>query len=169
MRKIWHRSAAVVAAAAMLCTQSLSVSAQPGEAYADAAVSVEYLTIQPGATTASVNLNWYAPDGTETAMVRFGDITAQASVSELTAPTKLDTGKYTDTGKMVCKAVIEGLAPDTAYTYQISYDGGQTWSQEYTYTTPGADEFSFAFTSDPQIKEDQSHDDRGWNSADGLP
>ena len=48
MRKIWHRSAAVVAAAAMLCTQSLSVSAQPGEAYADAAVSVEYLTIQPG-------------------------------------------------------------------------------------------------------------------------
>ena len=168
MRKIWHRSAAVVAAAAMLCTQSLSVSAQPGEAYADAAVSVEYLTIQPGATTASVNLNWYAPDGTETAMVRFGDITAQASVSELTAPTKLDTGKYTDTGKMVCKAVIEGLAPDTAYTYQISYDGGQTWSQEYTYTTPGADEFSFAFTSDPQIKEDQSHDDRGWNSADGT-
>ena len=91
-------------------------------------------------------------------MVRFGDITAQASVSELTAPTKLDTGKYTDTGKMVCKAVIEGLAPDTAYTYQISYDGGQTWSQEYTYTTPGADEFSFAFTSDPQIKEDQSHE-----------
>ena len=168
MRKIWHRSAAVVAAAAMLCTQSLSVSAQPGEAYADAAVSVEYLTIQPGATTASVNLNWYAPDGTETAMVRFGDLTAQASVSELTAPTKLDTGKYTDTGKMVCKAVIEGLAPDTAYTYQISYDGGQTWSQEYTYTTPGADEFSFAFTSDPQIKEDQSHDDRGWNSADGT-
>ena len=168
MRKIWHRSAAVVAAAAMLCTQSLSVSAQPGEAYADAAVSVEYLTIQPGATTASVNLNWYAPDGTETAMVRFGDLTAQASVSELTAPTKLDTGKYTDTGKMVCKAVVEGLTPDTAYTYQISYDGGQTWSQEYTYTTPGADEFSFAFTSDPQIKEDQSHDDRGWNSADGT-
>ena len=168
MRKIWHRSAAVVAAAAMLCTQSLSVSAQPGEAYADAAVSVEYLTIQPGATTASVNLNWYAPDGTETAMVRFGDLTAQASVSELTAPTKLDTGKYTDTGKMVCKAVIEGLASDTAYTYQISYDGGQTWSQEYTYTTPGADDFLFAFTSDPQIKEDQSHDDRGWNSADGT-
>ena len=168
MRKIWHRSAAVVAAAAMLCTQGLSVSAQPGEAYADAAVSVEYLTIQPGATTASVNLNWYAPDGTETAMVRFGDLTAQASVNELTAPTKLDTGKYTDTGKMVCKAVVEGLTPDTAYTYQISYDGGRTWSQEYTYTTPGADEFSFAFTSDPQIKEDQSHDDRGWNSADGT-
>ena len=167
MRKIWHKSAAAATAAALLCTQGLSVSAQPGDAYADAAVSVEYLTIQPGVTTASVNLNWYAPDGTEAAMVRFGDLTAQASVSELTAPTKLDSGKYTDTGKMVCKAVVEGLTPDTAYTYQISYDGGQTWSQEYTYTTAKADEFSFAFTSDPQIKEDRSNDDQGWNPADG--
>ena len=159
MRKIWHRSAAAAAAAALLCTQGLSVSAQPGDAYADAAVSVEYLTIQPGETTASVNLNWYAPDGTEAALVRFGELTTQASVSELTAPTKLDSGKYTDTGKMVCKAVVEGLTPDTAYTYQISYDGGQTWSKEYTYTTAKADEFSFAFTSDPQIKEDRSNDD----------
>lgn len=135
MKKMWHRGAAAALAAALLCTQGVTVSAEPGDTYADAGVSVEYLTIQPGATTASINLNWYAPDGTETAMVRFGDITAQASVSELTAPTKLDTGKYTDTGKMVCKATVEGLTPDTAYTYQISYDGGQTWSQEYSYTT----------------------------------
>lgn len=165
---MWHRGAAAALAAALLCTQGVTVSAEPGDTYADAGVSVEYLTIQPGATTASVNLNWYAPDGTETAMVRFGDITAQASVSELTAPTKLDTGKYTDTGKMVCKATVEGLTPDTAYTYQISYDGGQTWSQEYTYTTAKSDEFSFAFTSDPQIKENQETDEGGWNPSDGT-
>lgn len=165
---MWHRGAAAALAAALLCTQGVTVSAEPGDTYADAGVSGEYLTIQPGATTASVNLNWYAPDGTETAMVRFGDITAQASVSELTAPTKLDTGKYTDTGKMVCKATVEGLTPDTAYTYQISYDGGQTWSQEYTYTTAKADEFSFAFTSDPQIKESQETDEGGWNPSDGT-
>ena len=165
---MWHRGAAAALAAALLCTQGVTVSAEPGDTYADAGVSVEYLTIQPGATTASINLNWYAPDGTETAMVRFGDITAQASVSELTAPTKLDTGKYTDTGKMVCKATVEGLTPDTAYTYQISYDGGQTWSQEYTYTTAKADEFSFAFTSDPQIKENQETDEGGWNPSDGT-
>ena len=168
MKKMWHRGAAAALAAALLCTQGVTVSAEPGDTYADAGVSVEYLTIQPGATTASINLNWYAPDGTETAMVRFGDITAQASVSELTAPTKLDTGKYTDTGKMVCKATVEGLTPDTAYTYQISYDGGQTWSQEYTYTTAKADEFSFAFTSDPQIKENQETDEGGWNPSDGT-
>ena len=165
---MWHRGAAAALAAALLCTQGVTVSAEPGDTYADAGVSVEYLTIQPGATTASINLNWYAPDGTETAMVRFGDITAQASVSELTAPTKLDTGKYTDTGKMVCKATVEGLTPDTAYTYQISYDGGQTWSQEYSYTTAKADEFSFAFTSDPQIKENQETDEGGWNPSDGT-
>lgn len=168
MKKMWHRGAAAALAAALLCTQGVTVSAEPGDTYADAGVSVEYLTIQPGATTASVNLNWYAPGGTETAMVRFGDITAQASVSELTAPTKLDTGKYTDTGKMVCKATVEGLTPDTAYTYQISYDGGQTWSQEYTYTTAKSDEFSFAFTSDPQIKENQETDEGGWNPSDGT-
>ena len=165
---MWHRGAAAALAAALLCTQGVTVSAEPGDTYADAGVSVEYLTIQPGATTASINLNWYAPDGTETAMVRFGDITAQASVSELTAPTKLDTGKYTDTGKMVCKATVEGLTPDTAYTYQISYDGGQTWSQEYNYTTAKSDEFSFAFTSDPQIKENQETDKGGWNPSDGT-
>lgn len=165
---MWHRGAAAALAAALLCTQGVTVSAEPGDTYADAGVSVEYLTIQPGVTTASINLNWYAPDGTETAMVRFGDITAQASVSELTAPTKLDTGKYTDTGKMVCKATVEGLTPDTAYTYQISYDGGQTWSQEYSYTTAKADEFSFAFTSDPQIKENQETDEGGWNPSDGT-
>ena len=165
---MWHRGAAAALAAALLCTQGVTVSAELGDTYADAGVSVEYLTIQPGVTTASINLNWYAPDGTETAMVRFGDITAQASVSELTAPTKLDTGKYTDTGKMVCKATVEGLTPDTAYTYQISYDGGQTWSQEYSYTTAKADEFSFAFTSDPQIKESQETDEGGWNPSDGT-
>lgn len=165
---MWHRGAAAALAAALLCTQGVTVSAEPGDTYADAGVSVEYLTIQPGVTTASINLNWYAPDGTEIAMVRFGDITAQASVSELTAPTKLDTGKYTDTGKMVCKATVEGLTPDTAYTYQISYDGGQTWSQEYSYTTAKADEFSFAFTSDPQIKENQETDEGGWNPSDGT-
>ena len=109
------------------------------------------------------------PDCSETAScARFGDITAQASVSELTAPTKLDTGKYTDTGKVVCKATVEGLTPDTAYTYQISYDGGQTWSQEYSYTTAKSDEFSFAFTSDPQIKESQETDEGGWNPSDGT-
>ena len=166
MKKMWYRTAAAALAATLLCTQGMSVSAQPDNQAGD--VSVEYLTVQPGATTASVNLNWYAPDGTEQAMVKFGDITAEAVVSELTAPTKLDTGKYTDTGKMVCKATVSGLTPDTSYSYQISYDGGRTWSEAYTYTTAKADEFSFGFTSDPQIKESGETNNGGWNPSDGT-
>ena len=69
---------------------------------------------------------------------------------------------------MVCEATVSGLAPGTEYTYQISNDGGATWSQEYTYTTPKADSFTFAFTSDPQIKEDQSTDGEGWQPSDGT-
>ena len=131
-------------------------------------VSVEYLTLQPGETESSVNMNWYAPAGTQSAVVKFGDQTVKAEVSKLHKPTKVDTGKYTDTGKMVCTATVDGLTAGTSYTYQISYDGGQTWSGEYTYTTAGEDGFTFGFTSDPQIKEDQSHDDQGWNSSDGT-
>ena len=166
MKKMWYRTAAAALAATLLCTQGMSVSAQPDNQAGD--VSVEYLTVQPGATTASVNLNWYAPDGTEQAMVKFGDITAEAVVSELTAPTKLDTGKYTDTGKMVCKATVSGLTPDTSYSYQISYDGGRTWSEAYTYTTAKADQFSFGFTSDPQIKESGETNSGGWNPSDST-
>ena len=56
MKKIWHKSAAAALAVTMLCTQGLNVSAQPDVQDAGN-VSVEYLTVQPGATTASVNLN----------------------------------------------------------------------------------------------------------------
>ena len=78
--------------------------------------TVEYLTLQPGETSTSVNLNWYAPDGTEKAQVKFGDKTVEATVRELTAPTKVDGNKYTDTGKMVCEATVTGLAAGTEYT-----------------------------------------------------
>ena len=139
--------------------------------------SADSLTLQPGETTDSINLNWYAPEGMEKAVVRFilsddtsgsSLLTAEASVSELTEPTKLDAGKYTDTGKMACKATVSGLAAGSEYTYQVSNDGGQTWSEEYTYTTPDSGEFTFAFTSDPQIKEDKSTNTDGWNPSDGT-
>lgn len=72
-----------------------------------------------------MNLNWYAPTGTEKAIVKFGDRIVEASVEELHTPTKVDKNKYTDTGKMVCKATVDGLTKDTEYQYQVSYDDGK--------------------------------------------
>lgn len=173
MKKRYTKLASVALSAALLTGMyPLALAAQetPNTALwgSTAGFDVDSLTLQPGQTTSSINLNWYAPDSTQTAQIALGDgRVVEATVSELTTPTKVDESKYTDTGKMVCKATVSGLEPGTRYEYRISNDGGQTWSQVYTYTTPESDNFTFAFTSDPQIKEDQSHNDGGWNSADG--
>lgn len=98
---------------------------QPGSFDADS------LTIQPGETTSSLNLNWYAPAGTTKALVKFGALQKEASVSELHQPTELKESKYTDTGKLACKVTVSGLMPDTEYTYQISNDDGATWSEQW--------------------------------------
>lgn len=130
--------------------------------------NVDSLTLQPGETTSSVNVNWYAPEGTSNSMIQFGDQTYQVEAKDLTSPTKVDTSKYKDTGKKVCKVTVNGLQADTQYTYYISNDNGNTWSNAYTYTTPKNDSFKFGFTSDPQIKENKETDSKGWNPSDGT-
>lgn len=134
----------------------------------DGTFSVDSLTLQPGETTSSINLNWYAPEGTTQSKIQFGNEVYDVSVNQLTPPTELKEDKYKDTGKLVCKTSINGLQPDTKYTYYISNDGGNTWSKEYTYTTPSSDNFSFGFTSDPQIKENNETNSNGWNPSDGT-
>lgn len=126
------------------------------------------LTIQPGETTEQINLNWYAPAGTTHAVVMFGDKEYVADIRDLQTPTQLNENKYTDTGKKVCTVTIDGLMPNTKYCYQISNDGGENWSESHIYATPERDSFVFGFTSDPQIKENKSINDKGWNSSDGT-
>lgn len=175
MKKVWKRGAAFALAASVACSKnvmSLVYSADKNsdsvEWNTDAEVSVEYLTLQPGETDSAVNLNWYAPTGTEKAIVKFGDRIVEASVEELHTPTKVDQNKYTDTGKMVCKATVDGLTKDTEYQYQVSYDDGKTWSEINSYKTAKENEFKFGFTSDPQIKENGESNKEGWNSSDGT-
>lgn len=128
----------------------------------------ERLTIQPGETTASINLNWYAPNTTTNAQIKInGMVTGVTTTSALHIPTELKPDKYTDGDKVACKATVEGLVPDTTYTYQVSNDGGMSWSQEYTYKTPASDSFKFAFTSDPQIKENGEQNGKIPNGVDG--
>lgn len=175
MKKVWKRGAAFALAASVAYSQnvmSLVYSADKNsdsvEWNTDAEVSVEYLTLQPGETDSAVNLNWYAPTGTEKAIVKFGDRIVEASVEELHTPTKVDKNKYTDTGKMVCKATVDGLTKDTEYQYQVSYDDGKTWSEINSYKTAKENEFKFGFTSDPQIKENGESNKEEWNSSDGT-
>ena len=132
MKKAIKRGAALSMALALMLQAAPLAHAAQGP---DAAPAVDSLTLQPGQTQASINLNWYAPEGTTSAQVKFGDQVVTATVSTLTAPTKVDENKYTDTGKLVCKATVTGLTPDTQYTYQISNDGGKTWSQAYPMRT----------------------------------
>ena len=115
----------------------------PSLASADGNFTAEDLTLQPGSDTSQINLNWYADDGTMDAKVRF---TAGATI--LTADAAESTAI---TGKVACKATVTGLSANTAYTYQVSNDGGLTWSEVYTYQTAGTGEFSFAFVGDPQL------------------
>lgn len=166
----------LTAAAATIAPDSdFSTGAAEWISAEESGFDADSLTLQPGETTESVNFNWYAPAGTADAKVKFtekknpgGFITADAEESALRTPTKVDGNKYTDTGKIVCEATVQGLSAGTEYTYQISNDGGITWSKEYTYTTPETDSFKFAFTSDPQIKEDRSTNSDGWNPSDGA-
>ena len=142
MKKVWKRGAAFALAASVACSQNVMSSVYSADKNSDrvewntdAEVSVEYLTLQPGEIDSAVNLNWYAPAGTEKAIVKFGDRIVEASVEELHTPTKVDENKYTDTGKMVCKATVDGLTKDTEYQYQVSYDDGKTWSEINSYKT----------------------------------
>ena len=106
MKKRLKQIAALSLIAALTCSQSIFASAeQIATSKTSSAITTEYLTLQPGETQSSVNLNWYAPEGTKTALVKFGDQVIPASISALHLPTAM-TSKYTDSGKLVCKAEI---------------------------------------------------------------
>lgn len=113
--------------------------------------SADSLTIQLGATTSKLNFNWYAPKGTTQALIRFGGKTYEANKSELHKPTQLVSEKYTDSGKISCIATVKSIKAGKKYTYSISNDGGETWSDTYTYSAPKKDNFSFVFIGDAQI------------------
>ena len=106
MRVKRRKTMALLAAVSIVCAQStvsdvFAAGAEEVAAQENNAVSIEYLTLQPGERDDSVNLNWYAPEGTQNAIVRMGDKTVEASVRALHTPTKVVEGKYTDTGKIV--------------------------------------------------------------------
>lgn len=74
-RKIMARFSScisIVCAQSTVCSDVFAAGAEEVAAQENNAVSIEYLTLQPGERDDSVNLNWYAPEGTQNAIVRMG-------------------------------------------------------------------------------------------------
>ncbi|MDO5396393.1 MAG: choice-of-anchor I family protein [bacterium] len=156
-------------AAALMIAAAMTAGAFPS-VYAQTTVAVSSLTLQPGATEESVNVTWYAEGEPDSVIpkISMDGVEYAASVSDTTIPTGKDSASDPYAGYVVCKATIDSLKPDTVYTYKLSNDNGESWTEDYTYKTPKSDSFRFAFTSDPQIKENGESNSNGWNPSDGT-
>jgi hypothetical protein len=105
----------------------------------------EALGLTPGATTAELNLAWYADAASgDVSQVRLFDGRGRL------LRTARGTASPASTGKTSHKAALSGLKPDTRYRYSVSNDG-INWSYEHSFKTAKADRFSFAFVGDPQL------------------
>jgi len=107
------------------------------------------LGLQPGNTTASINLNWYSSSGTsgKVAQVRFVRGTFTAGY-ELFTPTGTATAAGSSTAH---KATVTGLIPGASYQYAVS-SNGTDWSEAYDFKVPAATgPFKFAVIADPQL------------------
>jgi len=129
----------LLVSAVLFATGGSQTSTQRGIQFAP-----ETLCLNPGSTTADINLNWYSDSANGGAsLARFIDerglvMTAEGTVSQASE------------GKTAHKVSVSGLKPDTYYRYSVSNDG-INWSYEYSYKTPKTDSFRFAVVGDPQL------------------
>jgi hypothetical protein len=104
----------------------------------------ETLCLNPGATTADVNINWYSNTASgSVSLARFTDDSGQVMTSE-------GTTSPASEGKSAHRVSIKELKPDTYYRYSVSNDG-KNWSYDYNYKTPKTGSFRFAVVGDPQL------------------
>jgi len=115
----------------------------------------EMLGLTPGATIASLNLNWFSTsancsssstDDGKTLVRLFnasGDLVGTFEGKTAKGPTS----------KCAHKATMTGLSPNANYKYSVS-NNGTDWSNDYSYKTPpSGNAFTFALVADPQITD----------------
>jgi hypothetical protein len=92
-----------------------------------------------------------------------------ADTSTTDSSTKAIAGITNEAGYVNAHAVIDGLEPDTTYTYHVGAADGSAWSTAYTFTTKSfTGDFDFLFFGDPQIGSSGFVDDDGAGWADTL-
>jgi hypothetical protein len=92
-----------------------------------------------------------------------------ADTSATDSSTKSIPGITNESGYVNAHATIDGLEPNTTYTYHVGAADGSAWSTPYTFTTKSfSGDFDFLFFGDPQIGSSGFTDDDGAGWADTL-
>jgi hypothetical protein len=103
--------------------------------------------LTPGATTASVNLNWISDRNSSNSKTEVRLLNATGGLVKTFTGTTANAA----TGKSHHKATLTDLTPNTVYKYSVS-NNGTDWSYDYNYKTPPSGSvFTFAVVSDPQV------------------
>jgi len=113
----------------------------------------EMLGLTPGATIASVNLNWISTsDNCSSSSTNDGKTLVRLlNLSGGLVNTFTGTTAKGPTGRCAHKATMTGLTPNTIYKYSVS-NNDKDWSYDYNYKTPpSGNVFTFAVVADPQV------------------
>ncbi|MGE7664646.1 fibronectin type III domain-containing protein [Ureibacillus composti] len=162
----------VLAASALLAPVALSAPGFDAQAAQVKDVEVTYdvsdIAFSLGANETERTFNWYTEKTDEAGVVQFAKanngygqkfpkgktVTVDATLEEATS------------GQSSHEATISGLKRNTTYNYRFG-DGEGNWSQTYTFTVRGDDEFNFLFFGDAQLGSkgngDLAGDQAAWN------
>jgi len=146
-------AASNVSSSSISSISSSSVAGNDGNLSYGKRFNTDMHGLTPGATTASVNLNWFSTS-TNCSSTSTDDGKTLIRLFNATGGlvnTFSGTTAKGPTGKCTHKATITGLTPNTSYKYSVS-NNGTDWSNDYSYKTPPSGSvFTFAVVSDPQV------------------
>lgn len=145
----YKRSIAAIGAGAVVALSA----ALPASAAVPATGDIQAVSLHVGEDETRRNLAWFSDSPAPEVVVLAP--TSQMNGDEFPADARVVP--QVDSGPVVSKlgyfyhhATIDGLVPNTAYTYQVGNEQG--WSQNYTFRTgAGTGDFDFIFVGDPQM------------------
>jgi hypothetical protein len=127
------------------------------------AASISDIILGVGADERSRTVNWYSSTDTAQAVQFAPSASVVGGAFPANATTVAATGAGTTSGEFSRKAVMSGLAENTAYSYRVGADGA--WSAVQSFRTASFDgSFEFFMVGDPQIGSsgNVANDTAGW-------